>query len=163
MLCEKIMIKFITLILSVLISTATMAETQNERLEQALKLVKSDRSEEALPILKPLANEGNPGAQIALGYYYLLEKKNEKESLKWFHSAAETGDALAQASIGLVLTDIISTPEHDFEGVEWLIKAAKQGNKVAAIQLSNFYSKGVKGLPKNQEKSQYWLKQSQHE
>ena len=59
----------------------------------------------ALRLARPLAAEGNAGAQSVLGLLYdrgLGGVPQEKaEALKWFHSAADLGDGQAQYNLGL--------------------------------------------------------------
>ena len=65
----------------------------------------------------PLADSGNNQAKIALGYYFLVEKENRSEGLKWFRGAANSGDDEAQLHLGMVLVHILGKADDVCEGV----------------------------------------------
>ncbi len=157
------MSKFLITLLLVFLSSSSVYGDDKADLENALILIKSNKSEEALPALYTLANKDESRAQIALGYYFIQEKQNESEALAWLRKAAKSGTAEAQLHLGLVLTEIIKRPVHYEEGIRWLIIAANNNNRVAANQLSSYYHRGDKGLKKNFKKSEYWRLRALHE
>jgi TPR repeat protein len=131
-------------------------------INDAIELIQSDRTEEALPILYPLADDGHVGAMIALGYYFLFEKKNEAAGLDWFRNAAQSGDPEGQSTFGLVLTDVIGRYETIAEGVEWLEKAGNQGDRISAIKLAEIYYSGKGNVGKNIDLYNYWNERAQN-
>ncbi len=149
--------RYLALHFLVLLCLASSISASGPDINDALALIKSDQSEQALPILLPLADKGNAEAMIALGYYFLLEKEDEPKGLSWFRRGALSGDAEAQLHLGLVLTEILSGNENFLEGVDWLKKAGAQGNKSAAEQLASIYYLGKKGsIKKDNALSDYW-------
>ena len=152
------MIKIILPLFFILVSATMLVAcgTDKTKLQHALELIKAGKSEEALPILNPLANKGVVEAQIALGYYFILEKKDTPQGIVWFRKAATSGNAKAQLYAGLVLTQMIGDKKYYKEGVNWLIKSANQNNYFAAMQLSSGYHRGAWGLTKDEKKSEYW-------
>ena len=59
----------------------------------------------ALRALKPLADEGNPYAQVTLGLMYYESKgvmQDYHEALNWFLRAANQGEQMAQLSLGFM-------------------------------------------------------------
>ena len=150
----------VSLILSHGICTSGWANQPD--INDAVELIQSGRTEEALPILYPLAEEGHVGAMIALGYYFLLEKEDEVTGLSWFRKAAESGDVEGQSHLGLVLTDVVGRPENIAEGVEWLEKAGRQGDRIAAIKLAEIYYSGKGNVEKNYDLYTYWNEQAKN-
>jgi len=85
----------------------------------------------ALAEFRPLATEGNTGAQFLLGYMYdrgLGVTQDYNEAVKWFRKAAEQGDPYAQNELGTMYGSGHGVPQDDKEAVKWFRKAAEQFN-----------------------------------
>jgi TPR repeat protein len=84
------------------------------------------------------ASKGLPDAQFQLGLCSLtgqgVEKSLEKAT-EWFRLAAEQGYGDAQFCLGRILFD-----QHSPEAMVWIIKAADNGNKYAAMVLEQVSS-----------------------
>lgn len=83
-------------IVSVLISCG------NGNFEKAEILIKAGKHEEALKIIRSLAEKGNPAAQFELGFSYYKGKgvpQNYKEAFKWYKKSAEQEYAKAQTGL----------------------------------------------------------------
>ena len=78
------------------------------------------------------AEQGNAGAQVALGVMYDRGEgvpQNYIEAATWYRKAAEQGAAAAQYNLGLKHLDGEGVPEDDVEAVKWYRKAAEQAGR----------------------------------
>ena len=124
--------------------------------------------------LYPLAEQGDPEAQVELGYRYFSGDKglseDEKKGLYWYEKAAEQGYAEAQFRLGNKYWQWRSTgiPRDYKKALYWLKKAAEQGYAEAQLKLGNIYLRlegfgtvflrGLEEVPQDHEKALYWLK-----
>jgi uncharacterized protein len=102
--------------------------------------------------LKPLAEQGNAGAQYNLGNMYLFARGVQKdyvEALKWFHQAAMQDHVRAQYNLGNMLRLGTGAAQNYSEAVKWLRKAAEQGYASAQANLGSMYSAGEGVLQDN--------------
>lgn len=136
-------------------SLSVFASDDHERLDKAFELLLNKKPKEAFSIIEPIAKKGNIQAQIMLGDYYLIEENDVEKCKLWLHRAAQSGDSYAQLHLSSCYL-VSGSIEENKEGIKWLIKSANQNNKTAAESLSNGYSKGWWGLPKDKEKEKYW-------
>lgn len=96
--------RFITL-LFLSITLSACVETDQEKVDRAIQLMKQQNYTAALPILKPLAEQGNADAQFFL---YLMYKEGEhiprddKQVAYWLEKLAKNGDAYAQFNLALM-------------------------------------------------------------
>ena len=70
--------------------------------------------------------------------------------------AAEQGNALAQANLGVMYRDGMGVTQDDEQAVEWWKKAAEQENAIAQFNLGLMYGKGI-GVAQSDEKAVYWF------
>ena len=109
----------------------------------------------ALKEVKPLAQQGNPDAQLLLGKMYLKGEgvpRDPEQANKWFRQAAMQGNAESQFFLGasylLPHTDIS-------EGLKWMRLSAEQGNQDAQLLLGKAYLQGE--LPREPVQAEMWL------
>ena len=82
------------------------------------------------------AKKGSANSQCCLGYYFsqgLGIEQNNEESVKWYHKAAEQGDATAQYNLGLCYES--NRLKDKTEAIKWYRKSAEQGYKNAIKRL----------------------------
>ena len=75
-----------------------------DKLEEGVKAYAAGDYDAAVKILRPLADQGDVGAQFNLGIAYEMGHgvpKNNKEAVMWFRKAAEQGYARAQYKLGV--------------------------------------------------------------
>jgi len=125
--------------------------------------VKQDYAE-AKKWMQRAADQGNPDAIEKLGDLYNFGvgvAKDGARALTLYRAAAETGDAKAQADLGIRLRGFEAGEiEQNFdEAAKWLRKAAEQGEASAQANLRTLYFKG-KGVPKSIEEGLRWLKKA---
>ena len=94
----------------------------------------------AYDLLHPLAEQGDPGAQISLGALYLKEGwvgKDKSQATRWFRKAADQGDARGMYNLGIML----ERSGDDFGAERWYRKAVDKGVSEAARRLGVIYEK----------------------
>ena len=138
-------------------------------IEIANELIDQKRYDEALPIVKQLAEEGNAVAQSYLGRMYIKGigvEKDDMKAVEWFRKAAEQGNAYAQRNLELMYRKILIRPEirkalNDALNVveEWYLKAAEQGNAVAQTKLGDLYLNGT-GVVRDDRKAVEWFRKA---
>lgn len=126
-------------------------------LESAKRAYQQKDYATALKELAPLAEQGNPGAQMFLGRMYMLGEgvlKDPEQAIKWFKASASQGNADAQFFLG----SMYLLPRRDVaEGVKWLRLSAEQGNQDAQYLLGKAYLQGDKELPRDPVQAEMWL------
>jgi hypothetical protein len=88
----------------------------------------------ALEELRPLAEQGDVTAQIALGALYskgLGVPQDFTEAAKWIHLAAEQGDVTAQFLLGMHYENNWGVPQDYVVAHKWFNLAAEQGHESA--------------------------------
>ena len=98
----------------------------------------------ALKEFRPLAEQGDAGAQQYLGNMYATGRgvpENDAEAVKWYGKAAAQGHASAQFSLGLMYFNGEGVTENDAEAAKWYLKAAEQGHVGAEVLLGTFEAK----------------------
>jgi len=110
----------------------------------------------ALKEVKPLAEHGNPDAQLILGKMYLKGQgvpKDPYQANKWFREAAAQGNAESQFFLGAWYL----LPHKDIpEGLKWMRLSAEQGNQDAQLLLGKAYLQGE--LPREPVQADMWLR-----
>ena len=86
--------------------------------------------EAALREWRPLAEQGDPEAQHALGVMYADGRgvpQNDAEAAKWFRKAAEQGFPEAQHNLGVMYVNGRGVPPNEVQAYAWFSIAAAQG------------------------------------
>jgi hypothetical protein len=113
----------------------------------------------AFRVLNPLAEEGNPTAQSALGFMYAFGRgvaPDAKAGVKWYRRAAEQGNAEAQCSLGVMLNRGHGTARDAEEGVYWFRRSADQGYVLAQSNLAVSYFTGY-GIARDYVAAYIWF------
>lgn len=95
--------------------------------------------------LKPLAEQGDAGAQCRLGFMYYFGTgvpRDYMEAVKWFRLAAEQGDVDAQGTLGEMYYFGQGVTQNYTEALKWCRLAAEQGDAWAQCNLGAMYYKG---------------------
>ena len=110
----------------------------------------------ALKEVKPLAEQGNPDAQLFLAKMYLKGQgvpKDPDRANNWFRQAAMKGNAESQFFLGAWYL----LPHRDItEGLKWMRLAAEEGNRDAQLLLGKAYLQGE--LPRDPVQADMWLR-----
>src|SRR5215831_2885336 len=82
-------------------------------------------------LFRPLAEQGDLGAQLALSQMYFLGRgvpKDNAEGLKWVRKAAEHSGPRTQVGLGFLYEHGASAPQDYKEAMKWYRRAAEQGD-----------------------------------
>ena len=102
--------------------------------EDALAAAQSGDFETALRLWKPLAEQGDAGAQYNLGIMYDEGRGvplDDMEAAKWYRLAAEQGDDHAQYNLGYMYAKGEGVPQDYVQAHMWFNLSAAQGNENA--------------------------------
>ncbi len=107
--------------------------------------------------LKYLGDVTQDGSIRQANYYY--DRKEYAEAVKWYHKAAEQGDARAQYNLAYMYGNGKGVQKDDYEAVKWLRKAAEQGDVSAQNNLGVMCEKG-RGVQKDFFEAVKWLRKA---
>ncbi len=113
----------------------------------------------ALREFRPLAEQGDAGAQFILGLMYYKGQgvpQDHAEAVKWYRKAAEQGATEAQNSLGFMYYKGRGVPQDHAEAAKWFRKAAEQGHARAQSNLGLMYIQGI-GVPQDYVQAYMWF------
>lgn len=113
----------------------------------------------ALKEWKPLAEQGNAGAQYNLGAMYEHGEgviQDYAEAAKWYRFSAEQGDSYAQAHLGIMYDGGRGVIQDYAEAVRLYRLASEQGYARAQTNLGLMYEYGI-GVLQNNTLSHMWF------
>ncbi len=112
--------------------------------QKGLTAYKSGDYATALREWKPLAEQGNAGAQYNLGQMYRKGKgvpQNDKTAVKWYKLAAEQGHASAQSNLGAMYGDGQGVLQDYIRAHMWFNIAASSGDSENASKNRDIVAK----------------------
>ena len=113
--------------------------------------------------IKSLADAGNLHAVKYLGdlYFYGMGgyKQDYAKALETYMTAAEQGDADAQAQIGRIYMDGLGVEQNAEKAMDWNMRAAEQGNAQGQEQIGKMYYLGI-GMTKSTEEASRWFERA---
>ena len=127
-------------------------------------LIRKDYAK-ALQLYRPLAANGDPSAQVNLGYMYdegLGVPRDYGEAVKWYRRAADQGDALGQNNLANMYRDAVGVPQDYVQAHLWFNLAAqrfvpKEKRDVAAKDRDNVAAKMTAAqIAEAQRLAQHW-------
>lgn len=122
------------------------AAKTDSRLTTAEALIGKGRFDEALKLLRPLADAGDPAAQTWMGGLYFEGwgvPVDKAEAARWLHRAAKAGSATAQNNLA-TLYELGDGVRQDIqEAIRLFRLSADSGNAVALENLGRIYERGV--------------------
>ena len=113
----------------------------------------------ALKFWRPLAEQGDAGAQNNVGNAYLEGlgvPQDFTEAAKWLHKAAAQGVANARTNLGLMYANGQGVTQDRAEAAKWWRKAAEQFHAEAQLYLGISYYTGL-GVPKGSVLAYMWF------
>ena len=121
----------------------------------------------AYKIWKPLAEEGDAGAQNNLGHLYMVgpqgvvPRGDYAEALKWYSRAAEQFHASAYFSIGMLHLIGKGVPQDTIEAFKWIRASAEQGYEYAQWFLGDAYATGwSEVIPQDDAEAIKWMRKA---
>jgi len=128
-------------------------------LDDAVQAYLRGEFDKAAMLLRPIAEQRDPQAQIYMGLLYERGKgvpKDYAESVKWYRLAAEQGKADAQNYLGDMYRKGNGVSQDYAQAAIWYRKAAEQGIKAAQYNLGEIYANGD-GVKRDYVKSYMWF------
>ncbi len=113
----------------------------------------------ALRLLRPLAKQGDAGAQHNFGFMYANGQgvpQDYAEAARWYRRAAEQGHVGGQLKLGFTYANGWGVPRDYAEAVKWYRLAAEQGHDYAQYSLGNMYRRG-QGVPQDNVQAYKWF------
>jgi TPR repeat protein len=117
----------------------------------------------ALRLLQPLADQGNPKAQVLVGRMYFLGwgvPKDEAEAVKWIHESADQGNPDGQKYLAFMYFSGNGMTKDITEAIKWFRKAADQGDVAAQSMLGGIYGSGSSGVPRDDAEAIKWYRKA---
>lgn len=145
---------------------AALQQPESQRLERAHGLYTRGSYIKAYREYKPLAVQGYPAAQFAIGYMYehgqvrgilgfIGRTPDYAEAGKWYRMAAGQGFAKAQLNLGHMYAVGHGVARDDEEAAMWYRKAAIQASAEAQYNLGVRYYEGT-GVARNNVLAHMW-------
>ena len=126
------------LLLLLFVAPALSADT--DPVEQAIAAANEQRYAEALELITPLANEGDPRAQNVLGVLYAqgwgVEQDFDK-SREWYEKAAAGGSPRAYFNLARMYAMAIGVKKDCDKAVELWRTPAEQGDPIAQVNVGS--------------------------
>ena len=113
----------------------------------------------AMSLWRPLADQGDAGAQRNLGLMYFrgqVVPQDYAQAFAWWLVAAGQGDAGAQRNLGLMYIHGQGVPQSFVEALAWLQPAANLGDALAQYSLGLMYTNGP-GVPQDYVQAHVWF------
>jgi uncharacterized protein len=100
--------------------------------------------ENAMRLLRPLADQGDSSAQTFLAHlYWVVIPPDYAAAASWYRKAAEHGDAFAQDRLGFQYANGLGVTQDYAAAASWYRKAADQGQADAQVSLGFQYVNGL--------------------
>jgi hypothetical protein len=112
----------------------------------------------ALQLIQPLADQGEPLAEYALGGMYAYGfgvTRSYPEAVKWLRTAAGKGIAPAQYELGYMYENGQGVTQDFAEAARWYRMAAEQGDDSSEVNLGYLYESG-KGVARDLVQAYKW-------
>lgn len=129
---------------------------------QARDAVGNKRSEEAVALLQPAAEEGDTEAALFLGNLLLYGTGIESDpeaARRYLEIAARAGHPDALYNLGAIYDKAIGVPRDPTLAMQWFARAADQRDAQAQLNLAIFHLRGD-GVPKDTALAEQWLRRA---
>lgn len=130
-------------------------------IEQAIAAANEQRYDEALELVTPLANEGNPQAQNMLGALYAQGWGVEQDFVKareWYEKAAAGGSPRAYFNLARMYALGNGVEKDCDKAVELWRTPAEQGDPVAQVNVASLYMEGFECMPQDSDEALRWYR-----
>ena len=144
--------------------TQTMNQPQefNPDLDSGIAAFEAKHFNTAMPLLRPLAEEGNAEAQFRVAIMYqngLGIVANEQKAFEFMKAAAEAGHALAQHGLGFMYLEGECVEKDEAQAAAWFERAGEQGLTGSLATLAQMYMEG-RGVPQDEAKARELYQQA---
>jgi TPR repeat protein len=118
----------------------------NQVIKEATRLLERNNNfQEALELLKPVAESGNALAQTITGGIYRELKMlpdHNGQALRWFEKAAAQGFDLGELNLGIMHMDGLGCPKDPALAARWFRVAADKGHPLGQFELAHLIIRG---------------------
>ncbi len=124
--------KWILFVATILLLCSSVARADS--LEDGVEAYNKGNYAQALKLLRPLASQGDAGAQSVLGAMYDKGKgitQDYKEAVKWYRLAAKQGYAAAQNNLGVMYVMGKGVTQDYVRARMWFNLSARKGDEDA--------------------------------
>jgi len=135
-------------------------------LEDGLEAYSARRYSDAAAMLTPLAEKGDPTAQVHVGllhFHGLGVPESDATAFKWFSRAAEQRSPEAMFRLGnmyLFGHGVPTTePDPDVRAAQWYFQAARMGHAESQYSLGLLFLAG-KGVQQNDAEAMGWIRRA---
>ena len=145
--------------LTALLALWLMSPLARADLAKGLEAVEAGHWPTALAEFKPLANQGDPNAQVNMGNLYMRGLGVEQDyamAYEWYAKAARQGHATGQNKLAVMHYYGLGVKENHAEAAHWFLKAAEQADPAAAMVIAELYDKGD-GVPASKISAYVWF------
>ena len=129
-------------------------------LEDGVAALEAGRYEDALRMLRPLAEAGNIEAQLNLGALYDIGggvPKDRAQAAAWYRRAAEGGHAQAAVNLAVMYEAGSGVPQSLAESARWFRKSAELGHVRAQYYYALMCEEG-NGIPQDYPEAAKWYR-----
>ena len=139
------------------------APSHADALEEGRAAIAEEDYGKALRLLMPLAEQGNPVAQNAIGVLYQngwgLEQ-DHGEAIGWFRKAARQGEPKSHFNLGTMYEKGWGVTRDCGEAERWYLAPAKRGNPVGQVKLGDMYYEGGDCIEKDFVEAVKWYRKA---
>jgi len=138
------------------------ARAAGDAAKEANRALEQRDYKKAYKLLRPLAEAGDPWAQLSYGGLTLAGfggRPDPIEACTWFQKAAEQGYAPAQGNFGECYYQGHGVPKDLGKAFEWYRKSAEQGDAGGENNLGAMYAQG-EGVPADAKEAVQWFERS---
>jgi TPR repeat protein len=130
---------FLLLVIYLLGSAAALSDDWDAIQKEAIKLIDSNRDDEAIKLVQSLADDGDPRAQVQMAHIlcnYMRPKQKRRcaDAATWYEKAATSGNAEAMCNLGIMLIKEGEEIPPDVErGISLMRSATEQWKCLVAL------------------------------
>ena len=124
---------------------ATIPGVNAGPLEDGIAAFEALEYQQAMELLRPLAEQGDMSARVKTGIMYargLGVKQDAGEALKWFRQAVLQGSAEAEFGLGNMYETGLGIPLDTAAAIKWYRAAGRRGHAGAQYRLGVIYFRG---------------------
>ncbi|MCC7281080.1 MAG: sel1 repeat family protein [Acetobacteraceae bacterium] len=158
--CESIMHPAMTALLMVFALIFGTVRAIAGPFEDGTVVHDAGRFQEARHLPIPLADQGEAGARVILGFMHRYGQgmpQNPAEAVTWYRQAADQGPTGARFNHGIMDRRSQGMPQSDAEAVMWYRQAAGRGQASAQLSLGVRYRRS-QGMPQNPAEAVTWYR-----
>ena len=132
------------------VAQAKARQDEDAQLQAAESLWRNHKSEQALPTVEAMAQQGHPTAMVLLGLMHWEGRggmaKNPAQALQWLQKAAQQGSALAAVWLGFIHEKGPQDMRQPSLAENWYRKAARAGDSTGLYSLGKLYAQDLPGV-----------------